>query len=65
MHLEPFFALNALTQMQLRRLGLLSLQIIPRGDFMGVDWSKDVDQTLVEAKDKNRSILLDFSAVPA
>jgi hypothetical protein len=32
---------------------------------MAVNWSKDVDQTLVGAKDKNRPILLDFSAAPA
>ena len=32
---------------------------------MGVNWSKDVDQTLAAAKEKNRPILLDFSAAPA
>ena len=32
---------------------------------MAVNWSKDVDQALDEAKQKNRPILLDFSAAPA
>jgi len=32
---------------------------------MGVNWSKDVDQSLATAKEKNRPILLDFSAAPA
>ncbi len=32
---------------------------------MAVDWSKDVDQSLAEAKQQNRFILLDFSAAPA
>ncbi len=32
---------------------------------MSMNWSKDVDQALVEAKEKNRPILLDFSAAPA
>jgi len=32
---------------------------------MGVSWSKDIDQTLAEAKEQSRSVLLDFSAAPA
>ena len=32
---------------------------------MGVNFSKDVDQTLVTAKEQNRPILIDFSAAPA
>jgi len=30
-----------------------------------VNWSKDIDQTLVAAKEQSRPILLDFSAAPA
>jgi len=33
--------------------------------MMGVNWSKDIDQTLVAAKEQSRAILLDFSAAPA
>ena len=29
-----------------------------------MNWSKDVDQSLDEAKQKNQPILLDFSAAP-
>jgi hypothetical protein len=29
---------------------------------MGVNWSKDIDQTLAVAKEQSRPILLDFSA---
>jgi thioredoxin-related protein len=32
---------------------------------MGVSWSKDIDQTLAEAKEQARCVLLDFSAAPA
>ena len=32
---------------------------------MSVEWSKDVDAALAEAKASQRSILLDFSAAPA
>jgi hypothetical protein len=32
---------------------------------MGVNWSKDIDKTLVVAKEQSRPILLDFSAAPA
>jgi len=32
---------------------------------MAVNWSKDVDQALIAAKEQNRPILLDFSAAPA
>jgi len=32
---------------------------------MGVNWSKDVDQTLSTAKEQSRPILLDFSAAPS
>jgi uncharacterized protein YyaL (SSP411 family) len=32
---------------------------------MAVNWSRDVDQALNEAKQQNRPILLDFSAAPA
>jgi hypothetical protein len=32
---------------------------------MAVNWSKDVDQVLAEAKKDERPILLDFSAAPA
>ena len=31
---------------------------------MGVNWSKDIDQTLTTAKEQSRPILLDFSAAP-
>jgi uncharacterized protein YyaL (SSP411 family) len=31
---------------------------------MGVEWKKDVDAALAEAKEKNRPLLLDFSATP-
>ena len=32
---------------------------------MAMQWSKDVDATLAEAKSAGRPILLDFSAAPA
>lgn len=32
---------------------------------MGVNWSKEIDQTLAAAKEQSRPILLDFSAAPA
>jgi hypothetical protein len=32
---------------------------------MGVNWSKDIDQTLAAAKEQFRTVLLDFSAPPA
>lgn len=32
---------------------------------MSVNWSKDVDQTLSQAKEQGRPVLLDFSAAPA
>jgi len=32
---------------------------------MAVNWSKDIDQMLAQAKQENRPILLDFSAAPA
>ena len=32
---------------------------------MAVNWSKDVDQALLLAKEKKQPILLDFSAAPA
>ncbi len=32
---------------------------------MGVNWSKDIDQTLAGAKEQFRPTLLDFSAAPA
>lgn len=32
---------------------------------MAVNWSKDVDHTLLTAREQNRPILLDFSAAPA
>jgi hypothetical protein len=32
---------------------------------MGVSWSRDVDQSLSEAKEQGRPLLLDFSAAPA
>lgn len=32
---------------------------------MSVNWSKDVDQALAVAREKDRTILLDFSAAPA
>jgi hypothetical protein len=31
---------------------------------MGINWSKDVDKTLSDAKEQGRPILLDFSAAP-
>jgi hypothetical protein len=32
---------------------------------MGVNWSKDIDQSLAAAKEQSRAILLDLSAAPA
>lgn len=32
---------------------------------MGVQWSRDVEQSLTEAQQRQRPILLDFSAAPA
>jgi len=32
---------------------------------MAVNWSKDVDQALIAAKEQSRPTLLDFSAAPA
>lgn len=32
---------------------------------MAVNWSKDVDEALAAATERNRPILLDFSAAPA
>jgi uncharacterized protein YyaL (SSP411 family) len=32
---------------------------------MAVNWSKDVDQSLAQAKQQGKPILLDFSAAPA
>ncbi len=32
---------------------------------MGVNWSKDIDESLAAAKEQFRPILLDFSAAPA
>jgi hypothetical protein len=32
---------------------------------MAVQWSKDVDAALIEAKEANKPLLLDFSAAPA
>ena len=32
---------------------------------MAVNWSKDVDQALTQAKEQSKPILLDFSAAPA
>jgi uncharacterized protein YyaL (SSP411 family) len=32
---------------------------------MPVNWSKDIDLALAQAKENNRPILLDFSAAPA
>jgi hypothetical protein len=32
---------------------------------MSVNWSKDIEKTLVAAKEQSRSILLDFSAASA
>ena len=34
-------------------------------DLMGVNWSRDIDQTLAAAKQQSRPVLLDFSAAPA
>ena len=31
---------------------------------MPMNWSKDIDQSLAVAKQKNQPILLDFSAAP-
>jgi hypothetical protein len=31
---------------------------------MAVKWNKDVDAALASAKEKNRPLLLDFSAAP-
>jgi hypothetical protein len=31
---------------------------------MAVKWNEDVDAALAEAKEKNRPLLLDFSAAP-
>ena len=35
------------------------------GKIMPVNWIKDADQALQEAKDKNKPLLIDFSAAPA
>lgn len=32
---------------------------------MAVNWTKDVDAALVQAKQQNKPVLLDFSAAPA
>ena len=32
---------------------------------MGVQWNKDVDAALAEAKSSNKPLLIDFSAAPA
>lgn len=32
---------------------------------MAVEWRKDVDAALTEAKDNSRPLLIDFSAAPA
>ncbi|MCU1245479.1 MAG: hypothetical protein JWN02_1389 [Acidobacteria bacterium] len=32
---------------------------------MAVNWSKDVDAALIEAKEADKPLLLDFSAAPA
>jgi hypothetical protein len=32
---------------------------------MAVEWSKDVDKALEQAKEQGKPILLDFSAAPA
>jgi len=32
---------------------------------MGVNWSKDINQTLATAQEQSRPILLNFSAAPA
>jgi hypothetical protein len=41
--------------------------IVPhfKGGFIGVNWSKEIDQTMAAAKEEFRPILLDFSAAPA
>ena len=39
--------------------------ILIRSRIMGVNWSKDIDQTLAAAKEQSRPVLLDFSAAPA
>jgi len=49
---------------------LLHGSIFNRGELskeanVTVNWSKDVDQTLVQAKKEERPILVDFSAAPA
>ncbi len=35
-----------------------------KGGFMAVKWNKDVDAALSEAKEKDKPLLLDFSAAP-
>ena len=47
-----------------RRLKISSVPHLRRR-IMGVNWTKDIDQTLAAAKDQFRPILLDFSAAPA
>lgn len=32
---------------------------------MSLQWSRDVDSALAQAKESNRPLLLDFSAAPA
>lgn len=32
---------------------------------MSVEWKKDVDAALAEAKSENKPLLIDFSAAPA
>src|ERR1700751_3654811 len=49
-----------------RRIGFTDLsQHFSKRRIMGVNWSKDVDQTLATAKEQSRPILMDFSAAPA
>lgn len=44
---------------------ILSKKKRTKENAMAVNWSKDVDQSLAEAKQNSRPILLDFSAAPA
>ena len=36
-----------------------------KGRAMLVNWKKDIDDALAEAKTQNRPLLIDFSAAPA
>jgi len=50
-----------------RKIALPGEQVkcLPMEDTMAVQWIKDLDAALAEAKDSGKPVLLDFSAAPA